>query len=128
MALTANALFSATSGVFLLLAPAVAGRWLGVSADLVLRLIGVGLVGFAVFIGLVVHRRPIDVAAARLITAADIGWVAGSIALLLVRASWFTSSGVAIVAAVALAVAGFATAQALGLRIARGRLDGHPVR
>ena len=119
VALTANALFSATTGLILLFLPAAVAQILGTGAqDLLYRGLGLGLLIFAADIALLVRRDPIPQPHSRLITAADVGWVVGTAALLAVANHWFSATGIAVVTAVAAVVGLLAALQCLGLRAA----------
>ena len=123
-ALTANALFSGTTGLTMLLTPATVGGWLGIEADPALRLLGAGLILCAADLLLQSHRRQLIHPLARLTIAADIGWVIGSATLVLAAASFLTPTGVglilviATIAAIVAIVAGSASPQISGLRAA----------
>lgn len=112
-ALIANLLFSlATALVFLIEPEALAAR-LGSIPVWLLQAVGVGLVGF---VGLLAYAlvRP-RVGWALLISALDVGWIAGTVPLTLVPGlltPWDQSATLAVAACVAL----FAITQMLGVR------------
>jgi len=121
LALTGNFLFSAACGIALVAAPGVISRFLGAAAPHWLMLaLGAGLLFFAAALLRQVLRRPLSRGEARLTVLMDAGWVAASILLLVLAPHWFSGGGQWLVALVAVAVAGLALAQWLGLR----RLEG----
>lgn len=115
-ALIGNAVFSAVSGLVLLLATEPAAAWLGVPEVWLLRSLGGGLVAFGAGLLLLARsdrpRRGLVVAA----SASDFAWVAGSALLLLGFPDLLTPDGRAAVAGVAVVVAGLGGAQLVGLR------------
>jgi hypothetical protein len=115
-ALTANATFSAASGLALTAAPGALGTALGLDAPLVLRAVGIGLLGFAVFIAMLLRGDRIPEAEAKLVTVGDAGWVLGTAGLLAAKPDLFSAQGTAIVIAVAAVVALFGTLQLAGIK------------
>jgi hypothetical protein len=116
--LRGNAAFSTACGAAALAAPGRLAAALGVpEAGWLLAALGVGLLAFAAAVLALAARRPIPLAGARTVIAADLAWIAGTIPLVL----WgpLSTAGVWIAIAVAALVAGFAEAQALGVRRAR---------
>lgn len=111
--LVINAGFSGSSGALLLGAAPSLAPWLGVSVWLT-RGLGVGLVAFAVAVGLVA-RRPRQ-AVVRWVTAADAAWVGGALAVILGFPNAMTSTGLWALGIATLAVADFAVFQVIGLR------------
>ncbi len=114
-ALLGNGLFSSTTGLLLAVAPGLVGSWLGVSAPLILRSVGLGLVAFGAVVLQQSASRNLSGARALLITALDASWVVGSAVLLLATPSWFSASGLLLVSGAAAAVGGFAIWQLSGL-------------
>lgn len=110
LVLRANATFSFTCGVVALVAGAWLSRELGIGHVLLTRLLGGGLILFAVAV-MVISRLDEQRlrAEAALVAVADVAWVVGSVAILLT--GWSTTTGNVIVALVALAVADFGTTQ-----------------
>lgn len=112
-ALSVNALTSAATGAVL----ALGGVWLddalGAPA-VVLVGVGFGLVLFAAGIGVALTRPRRLRSTARAIVAADLVWVAG--AAVVVPAEVLTPLGDVLLTVVSMLVAGFAAAQALGIR------------
>jgi hypothetical protein len=116
--LRGNAAFSSVCGVVALAAPGRLAASLGVpGATWLLVALGVGLLAFAAAVLALAARRPIPLAGARAVIAADLAWIAATVPLVL----WgpLAPAGVAIAIAVAVVVAGFAEGQALGVRRAR---------
>ena len=118
-----NAIFSVVSGVAL---AAFAGPFataaaagpvsvLGLDLAILLELLGVGVVGFGALSAWAASRPTLPVGLARLIFAADIAWVAGSVLVLALPASW-TTAGIAGIVVLALVVADLAILEYLGLR------------
>ena len=118
-----NAVFSVVSGAVL---AAFAGPFariaahgpvsvLGLDLAIVFELLGVGVIAFGALCAWVASRETLPQSWARVIFAADIAWVAASIVVLLLPASW-TVAGVAGIAVVALIVADIAILEYLGLR------------
>ena len=87
----------------------------GLDLALLLELLGVGVVAFGVLCGWVASRDPLPQAWARAIFAADIAWVAASVAVLALPATW-TTAGVAGIVVLAVIVADLAVLEYLGLR------------
>jgi hypothetical protein len=100
-ALLSNATFSVTTAVLLLAFPAVVGEWLGVHAPLVYRLIGAGLLLFALDLIHQATRPRMATWRALLASAGDFSWVVGSAALLLTASHVFSAQGVALLGGVA---------------------------
>lgn len=112
--LTANAVFSALSGIVAIAAAApladamdIAWPWLVV--------IGAGLLPFAVIVAVTGRSRPIDRARAWSVVGADLAWVVGAIAVTAVP-NLLTAEGKWLLAGVSSVVAGLTAAQWLGLR------------
>jgi drug/metabolite transporter (DMT)-like permease len=120
LALAENFLLSAAAGIAFLVAPGVISRFLGEAVPhWVMLLLGADLLLFAAFLLRQILRRPLKRGEAFLTIALDEVWVVASILLLVLAPHWFSASGQWLIGAVALAVAGIAVAQWLGLR----RLD-----
>ena len=118
-----NAAFSVLSGAVL---AAFAGPFaqaaahapvsvLGLDLAIVLELLGVGVVAFGALCAWVASRPELPQAWARAIFAADLAWVAGSVLVLALPASW-TTAGIAGIVVVAVIVADVAILEYLGLR------------
>jgi hypothetical protein len=118
-----NAAFSVISGAGL---AAFAGPFARVATDapvsvlgldlaLLFELLGVGVVAFGALCAWIASRPELPRGLARLIFAADIAWVAGSVLVLALPASW-TTAGIAGIVVLALIVADLAILEYLGLR------------
>lgn len=114
-ALRANAAFSTTTGLAMLIAPAAIGGLIGVEAPLVLRGIGLGLLVFAADLVWFSRSGRTLRAIGRAAVAGDAAWVVGTVVLALLAPGLLSPTGWALTGGIALAVAGFASAQALGL-------------
>jgi len=115
-ALIANALFSALSGLALVGFGESVSQWMGVAPPWLLRTVGAGLLAFAAFLFWEARRAVLNPARALLATLADLGWVMGSVVLLLLPIATFSSVGRWTVALVAAVVLIFALLQLAGLR------------
>jgi hypothetical protein len=87
----------------------------GLDLAIVLELLGLGVIAFGALCAWVASRETLPHAWARVIFAADIAWVAGSILVLALPATW-TMAGFIGIVAVALVVADLAILEYLGLR------------
>ncbi len=114
LALTCNALFSLISGLVISLADRWVVHLLGLPEGNSVLSLGIGLIGFAVFLFLSARRQVVSVPQARIIVLLDILWVVGSYALLFVMP--FSAGGKWLVGIVAEFVLAFAIAQWLGIR------------
>jgi hypothetical protein len=118
-----NAVFSALSGATLAifagsLAAAAAHApvsVLGLDLAIVLELLGLGVVAFGALCAWVASRPTLPRRLARLIFAGDLAWVAGSVVVLALPASW-TTAGIAGIVVLAVIVADLAILEYLGLR------------
>jgi hypothetical protein len=118
-----NAVFSIGSGAILAIfagpfarAAAEAPVTLaGLDLAIVFELLGVGVIAFGVLCAWVASRETLPQGLARLILAADLAWVAGSVLVLALPASW-TTTGVVGIVVVAVIVADLAILEYLGLR------------
>ncbi len=113
--LAANAAFSGLSGLLLALAPSSIAAWLGLPGNVLLAPLGLMLIGFAALLFFYVRRQAIRRVEALVISALDLGWVLGSIALVLFAPGLFSGTGVIAVLAVAAVVLLFFEGQALAL-------------
>ncbi len=120
LSLAENFLFSAVCGIALVVAPGVVSRFLGDAVPpWVMLALGAGLLLFAAGLLRQFLRRPLNRSEALLTIVMDEIWVVASILLVVLAPHWFSAAGQWLIAAVALAVAGLALAQWLGLK----RLD-----
>ena len=118
-----NSVFSVISGAVLAVFAgpfaAVAARapvaLLGLDLALFLVLLGLGVIAFGALCAWVASRPTLPQGWARVIFAADLAWVAGSVLVLALPASW-TTAGIAGIVIVALIVADLAILEYLGLR------------
>ncbi len=118
-ALLANAAFSLATGCSLIilasrLAPVIGA---GVSPAIPLA-IGAGLLPFGGFLVWLGTRRAPDTLLALVVSAADLGWVAGSGLLLGFASGRLSATGIVLVVAIAALVLGFALGQLRGIRAA----------
>lgn len=82
-ALLSNALFSTLSGlVFIIFSRSVADL-IGIGEPIIYQVVGVGLLGFASFVGWIGTRKQIDTFLAALISIADFLWVVGTLGLIM---------------------------------------------
>lgn len=117
-ALLANAAFSAVSGLSFIVFARPVGQFLGWSAPWILPFIGLGLLGFALWVFQSAKAPQVDTANAKRIIAADLVWVVLSL-VMIVAPSLLTLGGKWAVGILADAVATFALLQYLGLRRVR---------
>jgi len=118
-----NALFSVVSGAGLATFAAPFARAaahepvavLGLDLAAVFMLLGLGVIAFGALCAWVASREALPQGWARAIFAADIAWVAGSVLVLALPATW-TTAGIAGIVALALIVADLAILEYLGLR------------
>jgi hypothetical protein len=87
----------------------------GLDLPLILELLGLGVIAFGALCAWVASRPTLPQGLARLIFAADLAWVAGSVLVLALPAAW-TTAGIAGIVVVALIVADLAILEYLGLR------------
>jgi len=88
---------------------------MGLDLAVVLDLLGLGVIAFGALCAWVASRHTLPLAWARVIFAADLAWVAGSVLVLALPASW-TTAGMAGIVVVALIVADLAILEYFGLR------------
>jgi len=118
-----NAVFSVISGAVLVafatpfsrLATEAPLSVLGLDLAIVFELLGLGVVAFGAVCAWAASRQTLPRGWAQVIFIADIAWVAASVLVLMLAASWSTA-GVAGIAVVALVVADLAILEYLGLR------------
>jgi hypothetical protein len=130
-ALLGNALFASATGASIIIAPASVAALLGIAYHPILPAIGVGLIAFALDLTHQATRRRILTWRAAYATALDLAWVAGTVVVLATHHQSFTTTGVAIIAAVGALVLGFAIWQGRGIddahRVPGSRLRQHCV-
>jgi hypothetical protein len=118
-----NAVFSIVSGAALAIFAAPFARaaaqapvsLMGLDLAIVFELLGVGVIAFGALCAWVASRETLPQALARAIFAGDVAWVAGSVLVLALPASW-TTAGIVGIVVVALIVADLAILEYLGLR------------
>jgi len=115
MAVSANALFSATTGLVMALLPGPVSQWLGHPYPLALKILGIGLVVFALFLALLASRRQRAIVTPLLVCVADLSWVVGTVALAVIWPGAFSQFGWTVAALVAMFVLLFAVLQYMGL-------------
>lgn len=115
-ALVGNALFSALCGLPLVTNPHLVRPLLGPVAPWIVHALGIGLLLFAAGLFWEVRRPTPPPTRALLITLADLGWVAGSVVLLLLPLPSVPATGKGLIAGVAVVVLTFALLQLAGLR------------
>jgi hypothetical protein len=113
-ALMGNALFSTLSGVIILFAQGWVLRILGLSKDMSLAMLGIGLLGFAVMLVINARSQRLKTSDAWIVVSLDLAWVLGSYILIFVAP--FSAGGKWVVGAVAELVSVFALLQFLGIR------------
>ena len=87
----------------------------GLDFAIVLELLGLGVIAFGALCAWVASRSALAEGWARMIFGADLAWVAASVLVLALPASW-TTAGIAGIGVVALIVADIAILEYLGLR------------
>ena len=118
-----NAVFSIVSGATLAIfagpfAKAAAQApvtVLGLDLAILFELLGLGVVAFGALCAWVASRETLPRVLARLIFLGDIAWVAGSVLVLALPATW-TTAGIAGIVVLAVIVADVAILEYLGLR------------
>ncbi|AJD46787.1 hypothetical protein S7S_01815 [Isoalcanivorax pacificus W11-5] len=105
-ALLFNAVFSFACGVALLAMPQTIAALLGEVPVMICQILGVGLVLFAAEVAWVGTRKPVSPLLAKLITAADVAWVVGSVVLVVAAAGFLNVWGQVLILDIAL-VTGF---------------------
>lgn len=113
--IVSGAVLAAFAGPFATLAAREPVSLLGLDLAIVFELLGVGVIAFGALCAWVATRETLPQAWARAIFAADLAWVAGSVLVLAVPATW-TMAGFIGIVAVALVVADIAVLEYLGLR------------
>ena len=79
----ANAIFSTLCAIDLMLFPNLIAQWMHIANSVYLLTLGIGLLGFAAYVYWLSRRPVIDKPTGLQIILADIGWVLGSIVLIL---------------------------------------------
>ena len=123
IALLANGTFSGVSGCTIMYFAHPLNDLLGTSSrlpDTALIILGALLAGFATTLYVVAMQQTAYVGWVKLIVGLDVAWVVGSVLLVVLGTGILSSIGRTIVIGVAVAVAGFALAQYVGLKPATG--------
>ena len=113
--LTANAAFSALSGVVLAAGSAPIADFADTPTWVPL-VVGAGLLPFAALVLTVARSEPLPRPAVQAVLAADIAWVVGAALLIVAGPTLLSTGGKVALAAVSLVVADFAILEAIGLR------------
>ena len=113
-ALMGNALFSTLSGLTILFAPGWVLRILGLSKDVSLPILGLGLLVFAATLLINARRQQVKTSDAWIAVLMDVAWVLGSYVLIFIVP--FSTEGKWVVGLVAELVLGFAVLQFVGIR------------
>jgi hypothetical protein len=113
-ALMGNALFSTFSGLTILFAPGWVLRILGLSKDVSLPILGLGLLVFAATLVINARRQQVKTSDAWIAVLMDVAWVLGSYVLIFIVP--FSTEGKWVVGLVAELVLGFAVLQFVGIR------------
>lgn len=113
-ALMGNALFSTLSGLTMLFAQGWVLRILGLSPDVSLVILGVGVIVFAATLAINARRQQVKASDAWIAILMDLAWVLGSYVVIFVVP--FSTGGKWVVGAVAELVLLFAVLQFVGIR------------
>ena len=114
--LKANAAFSITSGLAMLLFHDFISRWMGVSQPHILMFVGAGLLLFAITIIWTARQKKVSEKNVKIIIWQDWLWVAGSILVIALQLFGLNILGYIVIGVVAIAVADFAILQRRYLR------------
>jgi hypothetical protein len=112
--LMGNALFSTLSGLTILFAQGWVLRILGLSKDVSLPILGLGLLVFAATLVINARRQQVKTSDAWIAVFMDVAWVLGSYVLIFIVP--FSVAGKWVVGLVAELVLGFAVLQFVGIR------------
>lgn len=113
--LAANALFSLCSGALMIGASAPLTKWMGLPRPQELVAIGISLALFSARLGWLAYSGRVHRAELFAISAMDLSWVLGTVALALFQPTLFSAAGVTLVFAVALVVLTFFVLQIYAL-------------
>ena len=116
--LLGNAVFSVLSGLTFTLAADSIAQFIGIEPAYLVLSVGLGLLGFAAFVGFVATRPEIDLRLAVSIVIGDLSWVAGTVPLVMLDV--LSSNGVVAAIVIADIVLLFAGLQYFGVRRIRG--------
>jgi len=115
-AMQADALVSGLSGLLLTMLPGALSGLMGFSRPGVVLAVGLGLIGYALWLLFSARQPIVNLWAGRAAVALNALWVAGSVVLLVSAPGLFNTLGQWLVGIVAAVVADFALVQYLGLR------------
>ena len=110
-----NGAFSLACAIDLLLFSEPLARWMGGLPAVYLELLGGGLIGFAALVFFVSERSLPGLTLARQIILMDKAWIIASLLVMALAHHWFSAIGLALIALVALIVAGFVHYQSRGI-------------
>lgn len=114
--LLANAIFSFLCGLDALLFNQFFMNLFGISNSYVFPILGGGLLLFCAVVFTEAQRKEVKSTAIKAIIGQDIGWVIGSILIIVTNAFSFSSTGLWLTAGVAVVVAVFALLQYQGIK------------
>ncbi len=117
-AIQANAIFSAVSGLLIVLAEPLVLGWLGLE-DVGIWPVGAMLIGFSGYLFWMSRNSRVPGALVQGVIFGDWAWVAGTALLVFLKASLFSGFGLFLLLDVAAIVAVFAILQTRGLRHAQ---------
>ena len=117
--IVSGAILAAFAGPFARMAALGPVSLMGLDLAIVFELLGVGVIAFGALCAWIASRETLPVGWARVVFAGDVAWVAGSILVLALPATW-TMAGFVGIVVVALIVADFAILEYLGLRRVSG--------
>jgi hypothetical protein len=112
--LLANAVFSTLSGLTFAIGAGAVASFIGVAEVALVRVAGLGLLGFAAYVAFVATRPEIDLKAALAIIVGDLSWVVGTVPIVLL--DLLSTQGVVAAFVVADVVLLFAALQYIGVR------------
>jgi len=114
--LRANAVFSFLCGTDAILFNQFFMDLFGISASYVFPVLGVGLLIFCAVVFYEAYRKPIKPSAVKAIIGQDVAWVVGSALIILTNVFSLSTTGLWLIAAVAVVVAAFAYFQYRGMK------------
>lgn len=116
LVLKINAAFSSLVGLDLILLNSTFMRWMEISNEIILPIIGIGLVLFGAFVGMVAFKKPLNLKIVQAIVLMDMGWVLGCIVLVAANLFGLSMLGNALVLISAVIVGAFAYFQGKGAK------------
>ncbi len=116
--LRANARFSFVSGLLMILCPGVWAALLGPAVPAApIRWVGMAVLGFALCAGFIARTWPRAERHGHAVIWGDLAWVAASVVLLLLCHEYLSVTGLVLVLAAAMIVAGFAWMEHTAVRV-----------